>query len=80
MKTKELTECQKFRANVRKVQWQGQLSKVAIIEMMMQLLEDIKEWELKVDDIVDKINSGMPQAELVWELEALSHEMMTVNL
>lgn len=80
MKTKELTDCQKFRANVWKEQWPGQLSKMIIIEMMMHLLGDIKEWEMKIDDIIIKLNSWTPQAKLVWELEDISHEMMTVNM
>ena len=80
MKTKELTDCQKFRANVWKEQWPGQLSKMVIIEMMLQLLGDIKGWELQLDDIVGRLNSWTPQVALLWELEALSHEMMAVNM
>lgn len=80
MQTKKLTECQKFRHNLRKQQWPGQLSKMIIIEMTMQLLGDIKGRELQLDDIVSRLNSWTPQVELVWELEALSHEMMTVNM
>lgn len=80
MKTKELTDCQKFRANIRKEQSPDQFSKMYILEMMMRLLGDIKEWELQLDDIVGRLNSWIPQAELVWELEDISHEMMTVNM
>lgn len=80
MKTKELTECQEFRHNLRRQQWPDQFSKAHIIEMMMQLLGDIKGWELQLDDIISKLNSWTPQVELVWELEALSHEMMAANM